>query len=564
MTGKIFRSCFLVGLAMMVLCTALFLVVMTNKHEQTVYAEMRQEMRYVRHGLEQSGKEYLTTLTGTQERLTWVAKDGTVLYDSVADPATMENHADRAEIRQAEQEGSGQSKHLSDTLLQKTLYYAVRLDDGTVLRLASVQTTMGVILLGVLQPVLVILILAIVISVLMASRLARQITKPINSIDLEDPRADETDQELFPLVSRLREQNRTIHQQMEALQRRQREFTALAENMNEGVLLLDGQYHILSSNQGAMALLGQEEKPEDLQEDCRREIRVAAGRALAGHHAQSLMDLGEQVIEILANPVIANGQVTGAVILMVDVTEREQRESLRREFSANVSHELKTPLTSISGFAELMKEGLVDPETMQEFAGDIYKECQQLIALVEDIMKLSRLDEGSEDLEQEDVDLYGLARKVLSDLRPIADQRGIALHIEGKGQKIHGVCGSSTRWSTISARTPSNTTKTKAPSPSSSPATRSKPCCPCRTPASASPRPSRSAFSSASIGWTRATPARSGAPAWACPSSSTGHSSTTPESPWTVSRAWAPPSPFTSQRRHRIYEHESEHKTGHV
>ena len=264
-------------------------------------------------------------------------------------------------------------------------------------------------------------------------------TKPINSIDLEDPRADETDQELFPLVSRLREQNRTIHQQMEALQRRQREFTALAENMNEGVLLLDGQYHILSSNQGAMALLGQEEKPEDLQEDCRREIRVAAGRALAGHHAQSLMDLGEQVIEILANPVIANGQVTGAVILMVDVTEREQRESLRREFSANVSHELKTPLTSISGFAELMKEGLVDPETMQEFAGDIYKECQQLIALVEDIMKLSRLDEGSENLEQEDVDLYGLARKVLSDLRPIADQRGIALHIEGKGQKIHGV-----------------------------------------------------------------------------------------------------------------------------
>lgn len=439
MTGKIFRSCFLVGLAMMVLCTALFLVVMTNKHEQTVYAEMRQEMHYVRHGLEQSGKDYLTTLTGTQERLTWVAKDGTVLYDSVADPATMENHADRAEIRQAEQEGSGQSKHLSDTLLQKTLYYAVRLDDGTVLRLASVQTTMGVILLGVLQPVLLILVLAVLISALLASRLARQITKPINSIDLEDPRADETDQELFPLVSRLREQNRTIHQQMEALQRRQREFSALAENMNEGVLLLDGQYHILSSNQGAMALLGQEEKPEDLQEDCRREIRVAAGRALAGHHAQSLMDLGEQVIEILANPVIANGQVTGAVILMVDVTEREQRESLRREFSANVSHELKTPLTSISGFAELMKEGLVDPETMQEFAGDIYKECQQLIALVEDIMKLSRLDEGSEDLEQEDVDLYGLARKVLSDLRPIADQRGIALHIEGKGQTVHGV-----------------------------------------------------------------------------------------------------------------------------
>ena len=317
MTGKIFRSCFLVGLAMMVLCTALFLVVMTNKHEQTVYAEMRQEMCYVRHGLEQSGKDYLTTLTGTQERLTWVAKDGTVLYDSVADPATMENHADRAEIRQAEQEGSGQSKHLSDTLLQKTLYYAVRLDDGTVLRLASVQTTMGVILLGVLQPVLLILVLAVLISALLASRLARQITKPINNIDLEDPRADETYQELFPLVSRLREQNRTIHQQMEALQRRQREFTALAENMNEGCAAARRAVpHPLPATTAPCALLGQEEKPEDLHRaTAAGKFRVAAGRALAGHHAQSAHGPGGAAsLKFSPTPSCANGQVTGAVI----------------------------------------------------------------------------------------------------------------------------------------------------------------------------------------------------------------------------------------------------------
>lgn len=430
MTGKIFRSCFLVGLAMMVLCTALFLVVMTNKHEQTVYAEMRQEMCYVRHGLEQSGKDYLTTLTGTQERLTWVAKDGTVLYDSVADPATMENHADRAEIRQAEQEGSGQSKHLSDTLLQKTLYYAVRLDDGTVLRLASVQTTMGVILLGVLQPVLLILVLAVLISALLASRLARQITKPINSIDLEDPRADETDQELFPLVSRLREQNRTIHQQMEALQRRQREFTALAENMNEGVLLLDGQYHILSSNQGAMALLGQEEKPEDLQEDCRREIRVAAGRALAGHHAQSLMDLGEQVIEILANPVIANGQVTGAVILMVNVTEREQRESLRREFSANVSHELKTPMTTIAGFADGILDGTIPPEKERESLQVISSETRRLSRLVRRMLELSRLQSSERVSAQEQFDAAELLIRVLVSLEAKITEKDLDVETE--------------------------------------------------------------------------------------------------------------------------------------
>ena len=250
MTGKIFRSCFLVGLAVMILCTGLFVAVMASQYEEEVYQQLQEELAYVKHGMEESGQAYLTGLRTTQ-RLTWVDTDGTVLYDSVADPATMENHGDRAEIRQALEEGSGQGKHLSNTLLQKNLYYAARLSDGTVLRISCVETTVGALILGVLQPVLWILVLALILSGILASRLSRQITKPINSLDLENPRLDETYEELFPLVSRLREQNRTIGRQMDALGRRQREFAALAENMSEGVLLIDSRYHVLSGGEAA-------------------------------------------------------------------------------------------------------------------------------------------------------------------------------------------------------------------------------------------------------------------------------------------------------------------------
>ncbi len=439
MTGKIFRSCFLVGLAAILVCSGLFLAIMANQYEQEIYRQMEQEAAYVSRGLEETGVDYFTGLEASQ-RLTWVDADGTVLYDSAADPAAMENHLDREEIAQALRTGEGRSEHLSSTVLEKTLYYAVRLDDGTVLRVACTRSTVGAMVLGVVQPLLWVVVLALVLSGILASRLARQITKPINSLDLENPRLDETYEELFPLVSRLREQNRTITRQMDDLSRRQREFTALAENMSEGVLLLDSKGTLLSGNQSAYALLGQEEQPTMLRPDnCRREIWEAAEKALAGRHAETLMTADTRIFEILASPVAANGQVTGAVILMVDVTEREERESLRREFSANVSHELKTPLTSISGFAELMKEGLVEPDKMKEFAGDIYKECSQLIALVDDILKLSRLDEGSQELATEAVDLYALSGDILENLRPMAAKRNITLRLEGDHQIIQGV-----------------------------------------------------------------------------------------------------------------------------
>lgn len=442
MTGKIFRSCVLVGLSVMVLCIALFLAAMASRYEEEVYRQMEVTADYAKQGLEKVGLEYLQGLESDQ-RVTWIDVDGTVLYDSVADEETMENHANRDEVIQAMEEGSGRSKHISKTLLQKTLYYAVKMDDGTVLRLSCQETTMGALILSVLQPILWVLVLAIILSGVLSSRLARQITRPINNIDLENPRLDETYEELFPLVGRLREQNRTISRQMEDLSRRQREFAALAENMSEGVLLLDSRYNILYGNQSAYALLGDEEEPQpkDIrQETCRAEIWNAVGRALAGCHTECLLHADSHIYEILANPVTASGQVTGVVVLMVDVTEREARESLRREFSANVSHELKTPLTSISGFAELMKEGLVEESKMREFAGDIYKECAQLIALIDDIMKLSRLDEAAEEeVTPEAVDLYALSQDVLDSLRSAAEKRAVTMTLEGEPQTIQGV-----------------------------------------------------------------------------------------------------------------------------
>lgn len=429
MTGKIFRSCFLVGLAAILLCTGLSCLVMAERDQKAVNRQMEGELALVSQGVEEGGLDYLAGLQ-TEVRLTWIAPDGTVLYDSVANPAEMENHRNRAEVAQAMETGEGHSEHLSRTLLESNLYYAGRLADGSVIRLAQTRATMGALLLGVLLPVLWVVVLALILSGVLAAQVARQITRPINGIDLETPRAEGLYPELSPLVSRLWEQNLTIHRQMEELTRRQREFTALTENMSEGVLLLDCRYAVLSVNASAGAYLGHGQTSL-MQDNCPPELWQAAVGAMEGNRQESMMESDGRMVEILASPVLVSGQVSGAILLMVDVTEREERESLRREFSANVSHELKTPLTAISGFAELMKEGMVPEADMREFAGDIFRECSRLIALVDDILKLSSLDEGGAQVKWEAVDLYTLAEDVQKSLRLPASQRNIALTLEG-------------------------------------------------------------------------------------------------------------------------------------
>ena len=340
------------------------------------------------------------------------------------------------------EDGEAQSSRYSQTLLQRTFYYARRMADGTVLRVSCTQNSLPAMVLMLLTPFLWVATVVLILCGVLSYRLAQSITKPINAIHLDRPTPLPGYPELTPLFDKLREQNRTIGKQMNELQLRQREFTAITENMREGFLLVDCKMHVLSSNHSALEVLGRHElKPGCLLYDagCKQEIFDAVDTALSGSHAELLLTIDETSWQVLANPVVASGQVAGAVILFMDVTEREQRDRLRREFSANVSHELKTPLTSISGFAELMKEGLVPPEKIPEFSGDIYKESLRLIGLVNDIIQLSRLDENSTQFQRAPVDLYALSESVIERLEPVAARQSVALHLTGEHAEILGV-----------------------------------------------------------------------------------------------------------------------------
>ena len=360
--------------------------------------------------------------------------DGTVLYDSAADASAMENHLSREEIKEALETGSGKSAHFSDTLLEKTLYYAVRLSNGKVIRVSCIQSTAGAMLLNTLAPIAYLILALLLLTGLLSYRLAKRITKPLNELDLDAPREEQLYSELSPLIHRLQEQNATIRRQMEELSRKQQAFLAVTENMQEGFLLTDSKGSLLSGNRQARLLTDSAEGSA-----YKSEVRQCIDNALIGEHGDALLRFNDSVWQIFANPVTANGQITGAALIMTNVTERERRESLRREFSANVSHELKTPLTSISGFAELMKDGLVSREKMQEFSGDIYRESKRLIDLVEDIIDLSKLDENPDNLIWEDVDLYELCSETLNKIKPFAEKQNVTVEISGPHCTVKGV-----------------------------------------------------------------------------------------------------------------------------
>ena len=441
MTGKILRNSVLVAALALFSCALLFFGVMYRNYEDQAFSQLRAEAAAVSQGLSAQGERYLDDFEPA-DRVTWVSSDGTVLYDSAAPAQDLPAHTGREEIAQALETGEGQASRYSQTLLQRTYYYARRLADGTVLRVSCTQNSLPAMIIMMLTPFLWVATVVLIVCGILSYRLARQITKPINAINLDNPARLPGYPELSPLFDRLHEQSRTIGRQMDELQLRQREFTAITENMREGFLLVDGKLHILSGNHSAFELLGRQEvKPgEPLYDaDCRPEILDAVETALSGSHAELLLSIDDVSWQVLANPVVATGQVAGAVILCMDVTEREQRERLRREFSANVSHELKTPLTSISGFAELMKEGLVPPEKIPEFSGDIYKESRRLIGLVDDIIQLSRLDENSTEFERGPVDLYELSEQAMASLRPVADRQSVRLDLQGEHAEIDGV-----------------------------------------------------------------------------------------------------------------------------
>lgn len=431
MTGKIIRSLFSLAMLVLVIGAALFSGILYGYYEKQSFASLAQEAEQLQQTMEYVSPEQMRSA----DRITLISPDGTVLYDSVARADAMENHLSREEVAQALREGTGKSSHYSSTVLKKNLYYALRLEDGNVLRLSREQSSLGAMLLNMAWPIAATVAGLLLLAAGLSVRLARQITQPINAISPDDPQ--DVYPELQPLTQRLRQQRETIRNQMDELSRRMREFSAMTENMSEGFLLIDLRGHVLTENHSASMLLPTD--ADNIAKCSQRELCQAAQQALTGQRCERLLQQGERTLSVIASPVLESGQVTGAVVLTLDVTEREQREKLRREFSANVSHELKTPLTSISGFAELMSQGLVPPDKVREFSLDIQKECTRLTNLVEDIIDLSRLEEGGGDMIWEDTDLYTLCDDVLQSLEPVAKRQAVTLRLAGESLQVRGV-----------------------------------------------------------------------------------------------------------------------------
>lgn len=445
MTRKIFQSMIAVVVSVLLLSLALITGVLYEHFESAMLDQMRTTASFVEHGVKEDGMKYLDEMSSSQCRITWIEADGTVKFDNRSDPGTMENHADRAEVKEALENESGTSIRRSSTLSEHTLYYAKRMQDGTVLRLAMSQRSVLFLMGGMISPVVFIFLAACALAGVLSYRVSKKIVKPLGSIDLQHPEQVETYDELSPFLQRIAAQNREIRSQMEEIRKQQQEFSMITENMSEGLFVVDRNYQILSYNRSAVRIFGMapESVPENLLAVNRSEgFRSVVDSALKGRHAQENLELDGRVYQIIASPVCQQEDaldLVGAVILTLDVTEKEAQEQYRREFTANVSHELKTPLTSISGIAEIIRNGIVRPEDIPHFAGKIYDESQRLITLIGDIIKLSRLDENQVPMERESVDLLETARDVVQQLASVARKNGVTLVTNGSHGVVNGV-----------------------------------------------------------------------------------------------------------------------------
>ena len=404
--------------------------------------ELSKEAAYLAYGVEQQGLDYLKNIKDKSARITYIDQDGTVLFDNKADVSEMKNHSDRTEFQKAEKYGAGESSRYSDTLSEKTIYYALRLKDGTVLRVSSTQDSVLALVENLIFPLCGLLCLMLILSGIMASAISKRIVKPINELDLESPEENRIYEELSPLLSKIHRQNREIQNQLELAKQQQEEFSLITENMQEGLIVIDKYTMILSANSSAWNLFHIDRVCQGESVYCldrEEEFRHAIEQVLSGEHTELVLKLNGSDIQLIANPVIRDKKTEGAVVLLVNVTEKLERESLRREFSANVSHELKTPLTSISGFAEIMQGGLVKNEDIPKFAGRIYKESQRLLQLVEDVIQISQLDEEKTSYVWEPVDVYQVCKNAFESLKEKAKRLNVHLYICGERMKMEAV-----------------------------------------------------------------------------------------------------------------------------
>ena len=404
--------------------------------------ELSKEAAYLAYGVEQQGVDYLKNIKDKSARITYIDQDGTVLFDNEADVSEMKNHSDRTEFQKAEKYGAGESSRYSDTLSEKTIYYALRLKDGTVLRVSGTQDSVLALVENLIFPLCGLLCLMLILSGIMASAISKRIVKPINELELESPEENQIYEELSPLLSKIHRQNREIQNQLELAKQQQEEFALITENMQEGLIVIDKYTMILSANSSAWNLFHMDRGCQGESVYCldrEEEFRHAIEQVLSGEHTELVLKLNGSDIQLIANPVIRDKKTEGAVVLLVNVTEKLERESLRREFSANVSHELKTPLTSISGFAEIMQSGLVKCEDIPQFAGRIYKESQRLLQLVEDVIQISQLDEEKTSYTWEPVDVYQVCKNAFESLKEKAKRLNVHLYICGEYMKMEAV-----------------------------------------------------------------------------------------------------------------------------
>ena len=441
MTSKIFRSTVFVAVLVLLCSLSVILGVLYNHFTDVQVRQLKDELSLAVTGTEQYGNAFLENVEADRFRITWIDTDGTVLFDTQADQTVMENHADREEIREAMEHGSGSAVRNSSTMTEQTFYEAQRLRDGTVLRISANQASAWALMIGLVWPIGLIAVLAIGLSALLARRMAKNIVEPLNALDLEKPLSNDTYEELSPLLRRINQQHLQIDAQMRKLRRKADEFIQITSHMQEGLVVLDKETNIRSINSAAMQVFHTDEAcvgGSFFQINRSNALRQTLNDALDRGHGSSVQEMEGRAYRFDMSSIKSEGNLLGAVILAVDVTEAQNAEQLRREFSANVSHELKTPLQGIIGSAELLESGMVKPEDQPRFVGHIRKEASRLVALIEDIIRLSQLDEGVE-LPTEKVDILALAEEVQAILQPSAEEKHVRIAISGAGFCVVGV-----------------------------------------------------------------------------------------------------------------------------
>lgn len=442
MKKNIFRSICIASIAVLLASLIIIMGVLYSYFSNAQHEQLKAQTALAAQAVEHEGISYFDGLPLNNMRVTWIAADGNVLYDSESNADSMDNHSDRTEIKQAVNNGYGESSRYSSTLMRRQLYSAERLEDHTVIRLSSSHLTIPSLILMMIQPILAVTVIALVLALILASRLSKKIVQPLNDLDLDEPKKNKEYEELQPLLDRIDYQQKQLKSQSSELRRKREEFTAATANLNEGLILLNESGLILSINKTAMERLS-------ISDYCIGKDILLFNHSLAfqellrkaknGEHSDMMLQLSGMDYQVNASSIITDDTVTGIAILIFDVTEKAKAEKMRREFTANVSHELKTPLHSISGYAELLKNNMVKTEDTAHFYDRIYSEAQRMIALVDDIIGLSRLDEGTADQKRETVDLFELAKDTVRILQPSAADKGISLTLTGDASPMTGI-----------------------------------------------------------------------------------------------------------------------------